>query len=107
MSMPGAPPKLSVFWTRYSSPATQRDRLREELTLAQIEVVSKALGRPVILLVDEPGADLDRNHLGKLLSAIIAAPLQAFITALEPDPFAMPSSARLFHVEQGSVRALL
>ena len=77
------------------------------LTLAQIEVVSKALGRPVILLVDEPGADLDRNHLGKLLSAIIAAPLQAFITALEPDPFAMPSSARLFHVEQGSVRPLL
>ena len=77
------------------------------LTLAQIEVVSDALRRPVILLVDEPGADLDRNHLGKLLSAIIAAPLQAFITALEPDLFAMPSSARMFHVEQGSVRALL
>ena len=77
------------------------------LTLAQMEVVSEALGRPVILLVDEPGADLDRNHLGKLLSAIVAAPLQAFITALEPDLFAMPPSVRLFHVEQGSVRPLL
>lgn len=77
------------------------------LTLGQIEVVCEALGRPVILLVDEPGADLDRNHLAKLLSAIIAAPLQAFVTSLEPNLLPMPASARLFHVEQGTVRALL
>jgi recombinational DNA repair ATPase RecF len=70
-------------------------------------VVSLALGQPVILLVDEPGADLDRNHLGKLLSAIITAPVQAFLTSLEPDFLAIPPSGRLFHVEQGTVRALL
>ncbi len=77
------------------------------LTLGQIAVVSEALAQPVILLVDEPGADLDRDHLGKLLSAIIAAPVQAFVTSLEPDPLVMPRSGRLFHVEQGTVRALL
>lgn len=77
------------------------------LTLGQIEVVSQALGQPVILLVDEPGADLDRNHLAKLLSAIITAPVQAFLTSLEPDLLAIPPSGRLFHVEQGTVRALL
>jgi DNA replication and repair protein RecF len=77
------------------------------LTLGQIEVVCEALGRPVILLVDEPGADLDRKHLAKLVSAIAAAPLQAFVTSLEPDLLAIPQSGRLFHVEQGTVRALL
>ena len=77
------------------------------LTLGQIEVVSAALGRPVILLVDEPGADLDRNHLAKLLSALVTAPIQAFVTSLEPDLLPLPESGRLFHVEQGTVRALL
>lgn len=77
------------------------------LTLAQIQVVAEALGRPVILLVDEPGADLDRPHLQKLLSAVLAAPAQTFLTSLEPELLPMPESARLFHVEQGSVRPLL
>lgn len=77
------------------------------LTLAQIEVVSDALGRPVILLVDEPGADLDRQHLDKLLAAVIGAPTQAFVTSLDPDLLPLPESGRLFHVEQGTVRALL
>jgi DNA replication and repair protein RecF len=77
------------------------------LTLAQIQLVAEALGRPVILLVDEPGADLDRAHLRKLLSAVLAAPAQTFLTSLEPELLPMPESARLFHVEQGSVRPLL
>jgi DNA replication and repair protein RecF len=77
------------------------------LTLAQIEVVASALGQPVILLVDEPGADLDRPHLRKLLSAVLAAPAQTFLTSLEPELLSIPDSGRLFHVEQGSVRPLL
>lgn len=77
------------------------------LTLAQIQVVAEALGRPVILLVDEPGADLDRTHLQKLLSAVLTAPAQTFLTSLEPELLSLPESGRLFHVEQGSVRPLL
>lgn len=77
------------------------------LTLAQIEVVAAVLGRPVVLLVDEPGADLDRYHLGKFLSAVEAAPVQAFLTSLEPDLLPIAESGRLFHVEQGLVRPLL
>jgi DNA replication and repair protein RecF len=77
------------------------------LTLAQVHVVAEALGRPVVLLVDEPGADLDRLNLRKLLSAVLAAPAQTFLTSLEPDLLPLPESARLFHVEQGSVRPLL
>ncbi len=77
------------------------------LTLGQIELVAEVLGQRVILLVDEPGADLDRAHLGKLLSAVIAAPVQAFVTSLDPDLLQLPETGRLFHVEQGAVRALL
>ncbi|MBM4220849.1 MAG: DNA replication/repair protein RecF [Gammaproteobacteria bacterium] len=77
------------------------------LTLGQIEVVAEAVGRPVVLLVDEPGADLDRHHLRKLLASVLAAPVQAFVTSLEPGLLEIPESGRLFHVEQGSVRPLL
>jgi DNA replication and repair protein RecF len=77
------------------------------LTLAQIQVVAEALGRPVILLVDEPGADLDRGHLQKLLAAVLAAPAQTFLTSLEPETLPIPETGRLFHVEQGLVRPLL
>lgn len=77
------------------------------LTLAQIEVVAEALGRPVILLIDEPAADLDRQHLRKLLEVVLAAPVQAFLTTLEPELLPSAESGRLFHVEQGLVRPLL
>ena len=77
------------------------------LTLAQVELVAAALSRTVVLLVDEPGADLDRANVGRLLAAVARAPVQSFVTSLDPAGLALPNGARAFHVEHGKVRALL
>lgn len=77
------------------------------LTLAQVELVADARGQTIVLLVDEPGADLDREHLSRLLAAVAAAPVQAFVTSLDPAAVALPAAARRFHVERGEVQALL
>ena len=77
------------------------------LTLAQVELVAAALNRTVVLLLDEPGADLDRPHVGRLLAAVARAPAQAFVTSLEPAGLALPDGARAFHVEHAKVLALL
>ncbi|MBL8200972.1 MAG: DNA replication/repair protein RecF [Chromatiales bacterium] len=77
------------------------------LTLAQLELVAGARGQTVVLLVDEPGADLDREHLARLLTEVAAAPAQAFVTCLDPASMALPPGARAFHVEHAEVQALL
>ncbi len=85
----------------------QEKLLAAALTLAQIQLVSTRLGRPIVLVVDEPAADLDRRHLGALLDAIRQAPVQAFVTALDATTLPLANDARVFHVEHGEVRALL
>ncbi len=77
------------------------------LTLAQVALVSARLDRPVVLVVDEPAADLDREHLTRLIAAVRAAPVQAFVTTLDPGGLELPADARTFHVEHGEVRPLL
>ena len=75
------------------------------LTLAQVELVAEARGQTIVLLVDEPGADLDRERLGLLLTEVGAAPVQAFVTSLDPGAVRLPPGARAFHVEHGSPQA--
>jgi len=75
------------------------------LTLAQVELVSEARGQTIVLLLDEPGADLDREHLARLLTEVAAVPAQAFVTSLDPASVTLPAGARAFHVEHGSVQA--
>jgi recombinational DNA repair ATPase RecF len=77
------------------------------LTLAQVELVSEARAQTIVLLVDEPGADLDREHLARLLTEVAAAPAQAFVTSLDPTLVKLPPGARAFHVEHAEVQALL
>jgi DNA replication and repair protein RecF len=77
------------------------------LTLAQIELVARTREQTVVLLLDEPGADLDREHLARLLDAIAEAPVQSFVTSLDPAGLTLPEGARAFHVEHAEVRILL
>ena len=77
------------------------------LTLAQVELVAEAREQTIVLLVDEPGADLDREHLGRLLAEVARAPVQAFVTSLDPANLILPPAARAFHVEHAEVQALL
>jgi len=70
------------------------------LTLAQVELVAQSRLQTVVLLLDEPGADLDRKHLAQLLEVVADAPVQSFVTSLDPTGVPLPKGARAFHVER-------
>lgn len=85
----------------------QEKLLAAALILGEVEAVSAVVGRRVVLLVDEPGADLDRNHRQRLQATVGESKAQAFVTVLDPDQFPADSSARRFHVEHGGIHPLL
>jgi DNA replication and repair protein RecF len=70
------------------------------LTLAQVELVAQSRAQTVVLLLDEPGADLDQEHLARLLAIVADAPVQSFVTSLDPAGVTLPEGARAFHVER-------
>lgn len=85
----------------------QEKLIAAALTLAQLQLVADHRDHAVVLLLDEPGADLDREHLQRLLTRVAEIPAQAFVTSLDPDNLTLPPAARLFHVEHSKVRLLL
>lgn len=69
-----------------------------------------ALGSPTAaLLVDDPAAELDAEHLQALLGVVREMPGQLFVTALDPslDAFRGLPEARRFHVEHGKITRLV
>ncbi len=70
------------------------------LTLAQVQLVSTSRAQTVVLLLDEPGADLDRGNLTRLLEVVAEAPVQSFVTSLDPTAVPLPKDAHTFHVER-------
>jgi DNA replication and repair protein RecF len=85
----------------------QQKLLGISLVLAQSEFVARQLDRDVVLLVDEPAAELDGERLEKLMEALSATRAQLFISALEREALPLRSGARVFHVERGEVTILL
>ena len=82
----------------------QQKLLACTLILAATEVVQRHLGRPLLLLLDDPAAELDDASLSRLMAAVTALDCQVVATSLQPDPPLFPTPARRFHVEQGRLR---
>ncbi|MDH3647108.1 MAG: DNA replication/repair protein RecF [Gammaproteobacteria bacterium] len=84
----------------------QQKLLAACLILAQLKVLA-TLGRPrAVLLLDDPGAELDDRRVGALLSALADLDVQLFVTAL--DRKNLPEIAdRVFHMEQSVPRLML
>ncbi len=85
----------------------QQKLLGAALVLAQSRFVAEAANIPVILLVDEPAAELDKTHLGNLMEMLVETGLQLFLSALEPEALPIPADFRVFHVEHGDLQTLL
>lgn len=85
----------------------QQKLLAIALVLTQSIVVARALGRRVTLLVDEPAAELDDEHLGRLLAMLRRDELQLFITAVDRAALPLAAPSRAFHVEHGAVSTLV
>jgi len=74
------------------------------LILAAAEVVQSHIERPLLLLLDDPAAELDRDSLARLMSVIDALSCQVVATSLDPELPLFPEPPRMFHVQQGRLQ---
>lgn len=74
------------------------------MVLAATEVVQTALERPLLLLLDDPAAELDEEALARLLSGVFRLGSQIIATALDPESLPFPAQPAVFHVEHGALR---
>ncbi|HEX7080980.1 MAG TPA: DNA replication/repair protein RecF [Gammaproteobacteria bacterium] len=81
----------------------QQKLVAAALIAAQIRETHRAAKADVVLLVDDPAAELDRHALGRLVTEIEALPCQLVITGLSPEGLPVEAGCPVFHVEQGRV----
>ncbi len=81
----------------------QQKLLACALILTATELVQSETERPLLLLLDDPAAELDASSLGRLMARVINLGCQVVATALEPDSRLFPSAPALFHVERGTL----
>lgn len=81
----------------------QQKLLACAMVLAAAETAQTALERPLLLLLDDPGAELDRDALGRLMQRVVGLGSQVIATSLEPETPLFPASAKTFHVEHGQL----
>lgn len=81
----------------------QQKLLACTLVLAATGAVQAELGRPLLLLLDDPAAELDRQALDRLMAAVADLESQVIATALAPGISLFPETPRTFHVEQGVI----
>ncbi len=81
----------------------QQKLLASAMILAATETAQAALQRPLLLLLDDPAAELDRDSVTRLMGAVSGLGCQVVATSLEPEALRFPEPPRVFHVEQGGV----
>ncbi|HEX4269565.1 MAG TPA: DNA replication/repair protein RecF [Steroidobacteraceae bacterium] len=81
----------------------QQKLMAVALTLAQLRLLKGMSGTTPTLLLDDPAAELDADHLGYFVREIAPLGCQLVITSLHPETQAFGTADRVFHVEQGRV----
>ena len=84
----------------------QQKLLASAMILAATETAQAALEKPLLLLLDDPAAELDGDSIARLISAVSALGCQVVATSLDPEALVFPEKPVMFHVEQGAVRAV-
>ena len=83
----------------------QQKLLASSMILAATETAQAALERPLLLLLDDPAAELDNESITRLMGAVAGLGCQVVATSLDPDALAFPEPPVRFHVEHGTIRA--
>jgi DNA replication and repair protein RecF len=81
----------------------QQKLMAVALTLAQLRLLKAASETTPTLLLDDPAAELDSEHLEYFVRQIAQLGCQLVITSLQPETPAFGTPNRMFHVEQGRV----
>ncbi len=79
----------------------QQKLLASAMILAATDTAQTAIERPLVLLLDDPAAELDAESLSRLLAAVSHLGSQVIATSLEKGALGPPPGATLFHVERG------
>lgn len=84
----------------------QQKLLATSLLLAQVAHLQARTRRECVVLLDDIGAELDRDHAGALVREVAALGCQAFMTALAPGDVDLQAwtQARMFHVKHGTCK---
>jgi recombinational DNA repair ATPase RecF len=73
------------------------------MILAATETAQTALERPLLLLLDDPAAELDSDSLARLMGAVGRLGCQVVATSLEKSALDVPPGVATFHVEHGAL----
>jgi DNA replication and repair protein RecF len=74
------------------------------MTLAQLNLLREATQTTSTLLLDDPAAELDGDHLKRFIEQVMRLRSQLVLTSLHPDSHLFGTPDRVFHVEQGRVQ---
>ena len=79
----------------------QQKLLASAMVIAATDTAQAALERPLLLLLDDPAAELDSAALERLMTAVAGLGCQVVATSLEKTSLDVPHGATVFHVEHG------
>ena len=79
----------------------QQKLLASAMILAATDTAQTALERPLLLLLDDPAAELDADSLSRLLDAVLGLGCQVVATSLDKGALSVPGGSAMFHVEHG------
>lgn len=83
----------------------QQKLLASAMVLGATQTAQAVLDRPLLLLLDDPAAELDGASLGRLMTAVVELGCQVIATSLSDEALDFPQPPALFHVEHGRVSA--
>jgi DNA replication and repair protein RecF len=82
----------------------QQKLLACAMVLGSVEIVQEYMDSPILLLLDDPSAELDNNSLDKLMKEVVAMGPQIIATSIEKHENFFPDEYFVFHVEHGKVK---
>lgn len=85
----------------------QQKLLGAALVIAQTHFVAESVKNRLVLLVDDPAAELDPEHQEHLFRLLQTVPAQLFISSLDPTGISWENAGKTFSIEAGKVRPLL
>jgi DNA replication and repair protein RecF len=74
------------------------------MTLAQLNLLQQATETTPTLLLDDPAAELDGEHLKRFIEQVMRLRSQLVLTSLHSESHLFGTPNRVFHVEQGRVQ---
>ncbi len=81
----------------------QQKLLACAMVIAAAQTAQSALERPLLMLLDDPAAELDDQSLARLMAGVRNLGCQVIATSLAPDTVIFDGEGAVFHVEHGEL----